>query len=300
LPALIVLAPLYGGGALFIRESVRRTGRGWCTIAILAVVYGIVEEGFTTQSLFNPNYLHLNMHLLHPAFIPAFGIGACWTIFVVTLHAAWSISTSIVLIEALSPDTTKTAWLGRTGFMVTGALFAFGLIANTLIGYRQDRFVASPLQLASSAVICAILVLLAFRIPQGSMAPTLSVPSPWVAGALSLIAGSLILIVPQNWGWPAAVILFCIDLFVVAAVLFWSRSPRWDMRHRLALGGGAALAYAWHAFIETPVIGQTGLFVRAGNVIFALGALALIASAAAKNRRIATINPHARGPAVAG
>ena len=27
LPALIVLAPMYGGGALLIRESVRRTGR---------------------------------------------------------------------------------------------------------------------------------------------------------------------------------------------------------------------------------------------------------------------------------
>src|SRR5262245_6914993 len=33
---LVALAPLYGGGALLIREVVRRTGRGWSSILILA------------------------------------------------------------------------------------------------------------------------------------------------------------------------------------------------------------------------------------------------------------------------
>ena len=37
LPALIVLAPMYGGGALVIREVVRRTGRGWPTLMMLAL-----------------------------------------------------------------------------------------------------------------------------------------------------------------------------------------------------------------------------------------------------------------------
>src|SRR3954471_20679594 len=53
LPALIVLAPLSGGGALLIREWVRRTGRGWPSIMLLGLAYAIVEEAYTTQSLFN-------------------------------------------------------------------------------------------------------------------------------------------------------------------------------------------------------------------------------------------------------
>ena len=61
LPALIVLAPMYGGGALLIREVVRRTGRGWPSILLLGMAYGIFEEAYTTQSLFNPNYLKLNL-----------------------------------------------------------------------------------------------------------------------------------------------------------------------------------------------------------------------------------------------
>src|ERR1700722_1905445 len=88
LPALIVLAPMYGGGALLIREVVRRTGHGWPSILLLALAYGIIEEAFTTQSLFNPNYLSLNLHLLDPGYIPALGVGAWWTLFVLTLHTA--------------------------------------------------------------------------------------------------------------------------------------------------------------------------------------------------------------------
>ena len=82
LPVILILAPLYGGGALLIREVVRRAGRGWPSIVMLALAYGIVEEAYTTQSLFNPNYLKLNLHLLQPAYIPAIGMGAWWTIFV--------------------------------------------------------------------------------------------------------------------------------------------------------------------------------------------------------------------------
>src|SRR5438094_7564194 len=91
LGALVILAPLYGGGALLIREVVRRTGRGWSSIFVLAFAYAVLEEAFTTQTLFNPDYLHLNMHLLQPAYIPVLGIGAWWTIFVLTLHTVWSI-----------------------------------------------------------------------------------------------------------------------------------------------------------------------------------------------------------------
>jgi hypothetical protein len=45
---LIGLAPMYGGGAIVIREVVRRTGRGWPSIVLLALAYGVLEEGFTT------------------------------------------------------------------------------------------------------------------------------------------------------------------------------------------------------------------------------------------------------------
>jgi hypothetical protein len=52
---LVILAPMYGGGALLIRETARRAGRGWPTLVVLALAYGVLEEGIATMSLFNPN-----------------------------------------------------------------------------------------------------------------------------------------------------------------------------------------------------------------------------------------------------
>src|SRR3954447_5423673 len=54
---LVLLAPMYGGGALLIREVVRRSGRGLGAMLVLGVAYGLVEEGLVTQSLFNPGYV---------------------------------------------------------------------------------------------------------------------------------------------------------------------------------------------------------------------------------------------------
>ena len=51
------LMPLYGAGALLVRESARRLGRGWPTIALFAAAYALIEEGPVDQMIFNPGYL---------------------------------------------------------------------------------------------------------------------------------------------------------------------------------------------------------------------------------------------------
>jgi hypothetical protein len=296
LPALIVLAPMYGGGALLIREATRRAGRGWLTIVLLALAYGIVEEAFTTQTLFNPNYMHLNLHLLDSAYIPALGIGAWWTVFVLALHTVWSISTPIALIEATVPHRATTPWLGDLGLGVTAVLFVLGAAANTAIGFRTDHFIASPAQFASSAAIVILLVVVAFLryqlvIPAlldpvwpASLSRAQSVPSPWLFFFVALAAGSAILVIPKSWGWLAAALILGLELGVAALVLVLSRRTAWRPAHQLALAAGAALSYAWHAFFESPVVGGTGLNVRIGNAVFALSAILLIAFAARRLR----------------
>src|SRR5438093_2130105 len=128
LPALVALAPMYGGGALLIRELVRRAGRGVPTMLVLGTAYGVVEEGLVTQSLFNPDYAHA--HLLDEGFVPALGIAGPWTVFVITLHAVWSTTVPIVLVESCVPDRRTTPWLGRTGLVVAAVLFVAGAVAN--------------------------------------------------------------------------------------------------------------------------------------------------------------------------
>src|SRR5580700_244206 len=291
LGVLAILAPFYGGGALLIREAVRRTGRGWPSIFVLAFAYAVFEEAFTTQTLFNPNYLNLNLHLLQPAYIPALGIGIWWTVFVLTLHTVWSISVSIGLVEALVPDRATTPWLRGVGLTVTSILLVLAAIATTAHQIKTSHFVASTAQFCGAALVCVVAIVAAFLLPAPSAprmprsapnpwVPNSWVPSPWLIGAGALVAGSIFLIVPGPWGWTAVAIYALLDLVVIAAVAILSHREGWNATHRLALAGGAALAYAWHAFIQHPAVGDAGRSTRIGNVIFAAGLIVLLVVAA--------------------
>jgi hypothetical protein len=284
LPALIVLAPMYGGGALLIREVTRRTRRGWPTILVLALAYAIFEEAFTTQTLFNPNYLHLNLHLLEPAYIPALGISVWWTLFVLTLHTVWSISVSIALAEALTPARATEPWLGAIGLTVTALLFALGAAASTGTTLKQDPFHASIAQFVWSAVFCLAAIAAAFLLPRGAESRVHAIaPTPWLPGAAALIAGSVFITAPKEWGWSAVAIYLVLDAAMIALVSRWSRSDGWGALHRLALAGGAALAYAWHAFIQAPAVGKADAVDRVGNAVFAAGLIVLLSVAARRN-----------------
>ena len=108
--------------------------------------------------------------------------------------------------------------------------------------------------------------------------------SPWLVGFVALLAWSIFLVFPNRFAWWAVAVYLALDLAVIAAVVIWSRRADWDGRHRLSLAAGAALAYGWHAFVQAPAVGNQGTVNRIGNVVFALGAIALIAIAARKNR----------------
>ena len=90
----------------------------------------------------------------------------------------------------------------------------------------------------------------------------------------------MFLVVPKAWGWLAVGIYLLLDLAIIAAVSVLCTREGWNGRHRLALAGGAGLAYAWHAFIQQPAVGSAGLSFRIGNAIFAVALIVLLVAAA--------------------
>jgi hypothetical protein len=283
LGVLVILAPMYGGGALLVREVARRRGLGWPGIFVLALAYAVLEEAFTTQTLFNPDYLRLNLHLLEPAYIPALGIGVWWTVFVLTLHTVWSISVSIGLMEAMVPDRATTPWLKWPGLSVTAVLFMLAAVASTKFEIKQDRFIASKAQFVVSAIVVVALVAIGSLWRQKPVLHTAGwVPNPWLVGAVALAAGSVFLLTPKAWAWGAVGVYLVLYLLMIAMVWAASHHLGWDGRHRLALAGGAALAYAWHAFLQNPAVGAADHTTRIGNGIFAAGLLLFLFFAARK------------------
>ncbi len=163
-----IFAPLYGGGALLIRECVRRVGRGWPSIFALALAYGVLEEAILMQSLFNPDFLGKHLHLLEPAYLSGPGIGAWWTVFVLTLHTVWSISVPIALVEAVVPERADVPWLDRVSLAAVAVVFVLACISVAHFTVLNDptQFVASRSQFTWAAAGIALLILLAFALPQ--------------------------------------------------------------------------------------------------------------------------------------
>jgi hypothetical protein len=278
LASLFLLGPMYGAGAILIREVVRRTGRGWPTIVTLALAYGVLEEGLITQSLFNLNYAH--HHLLAEGFIPALGIALPWTLFVLTLHAVWSVSVPIALVEGLVPQRRTTPWLKTLGLTVTTVLFVLGGALITAGSYADGHFWASGPHLLVVLLVVAGLIVVAFRLPTVTATVDGTV-NPWLVLGTGLIAG-LIFMVNRHFlpAWLSPIVMLADFAVVITLVLRWAKRTGWGDRQRLALAAGAVLTYAGNSFLMHPIQGDGPVITPVSHVVFAAVAAALLLVAA--------------------
>jgi hypothetical protein len=283
LPALPILVPLYGAGALLIREAARRTGRGWPAMLLLALAYGVIEAGLVDQSLFNPSFEGHEFQKVTP--VPLLGISAANAMSFLVGHVVWSIGIPIAIVELLARDhrAVPAPWLGKVGLVATGIGYVGGCVMFFFILYADERFVAAPAQLAGAAAAALALVALALTVPARSPArphtPTgRAVPGPWLLGVVSFVWSSAFLARPENWTGVA----MGAGLVAIAAVVVahWARQERWSPRHLFALSAGALLTYAWGGFLLTGLLRPHDRVAWTGNVLFALAALALIARTA--------------------
>jgi hypothetical protein len=273
---LVVYAPLYGGAALLVRELGRRSVRPWSVIVTLGLAFGVFEEAFLSFSLFNPDYADLR--LLDFGWIPALGVGAWWTIFVVVLHAVWSICVPIVLVEAFADDAADGPWLSRRAMLVPALAIALGAAATVGVTVSEDDFVPSVSQLVGAAVVVGLLlvvaVALATRAPaRSSSRAARDAPTPMrllltsAAAATAFVAGA------AQVG-PAAVAVG-VDLVLLVAVVVvvrrWSATRGWSARHRLALAAGALVPHVAFALVQRSLVEVPLAVDVVGDVVFGAG-----------------------------
>jgi hypothetical protein len=252
--AFPVLALMYGAGAVLIREAVRRSGRSWPTFVLLALAYGLVEEGLATQSLFNPNYMGL--HLLDYGAIPALGTAAPWAIYGLSLHVIWSLAVPIGLAESLFVGRRSQPWLSRTGIVLTIALFVAGVLLFANYSWRATPFRASQAQLAWTGLTVLLLGAAAFgpRFRGRPRQPKSASPA-FVKAGVTLSLGSILLSAyaygPSvlHWPWQATTaVLVIVDALLVAAAWRFALAG-WRAVDAWAASLGGSLAYAWYGYV---------------------------------------------------
>lgn len=280
LGALLLYLPLYGAGAVLVRECGRRLG-GWPTIALFAAAYALVEEAPVDQMVFNPGYLGLKSFDSYGA-IPGLGISGTLVLYSLALHTVWSICVPIAIVESFDP-TPSQPWLGRRGLAAIAALFVLGCVSLGVLQANDQDFVGTPVQFIVSGIVIVALVVagvLVGRRPPSRTVPGGS-PRPVVVGlaAFALTSaywfGSGVSGLLLQTGWLA--------LAVVVGVLMirrWSRRAGWEGRHRLALATGAAATYAlWFGPVQAVEAGTGPSEILLGAVVFGLVVMAVLVAA---------------------
>lgn len=267
----LLLAPLYGSGAILVRELGRRLG-GWPSMFLLAAAYALIEEGPVDQLIWNHSYAGHD-YLTGPSYVPLLGTSVEVVQSILALHTIWSICVPIALVETLS---RPGPWLRTRGLVVVGLLFLAGSAFVFFGNYSEERFMAEWWQFAYAGAVIVALVVLAFRVRPVPASPG-AAPSPWLVGVSSLVAtsaywGSVTLVAGDWFEWVGVAIWCAVVLLGVVFVTRWSRRSGWDQRHRFALAAGAVLTYVWCSFPVKPELGGT----EAGDYVFSAVALLLL------------------------
>jgi hypothetical protein len=278
---IFLYAPMYGGGAVLIRETARRTGLGWTGIVLLAVAYALLEEGPIDQMLFNPGYLGLDSFAGMGEFL---GLSVTLIEGTITLHTIWSICVPIALIEACAPS---GPWLRRGGLVTVATIFVLG---STILGVMQGlgfHFVASPADFIGSGVVILGLIALAFVLGRRTPRPVDgTAPRPLLVGLTGFAVTSVYwleaVLFPDGLGSDWISIAWWCVLFGSATIVVvrWTRRRGWTPRHTLALATGALLTYCWSGFTQSRALDDTSTSVAfLGSAVFAVVALAIAAIA---------------------
>ena len=86
---IVIFGMLYGSGAILIREIVLRWKKGWVSLLLLGMAYGIYEEGLMVRSFFDPNWVDLGKLGVYGR---VFGVNWVWTEHLTIFHALISIA----------------------------------------------------------------------------------------------------------------------------------------------------------------------------------------------------------------
>ena len=151
---LLILPALYGSGAILARELALRWEKGWPTILILGLAYGIIEEGLMVKSFFDPAWPDLGLLGVYGRWA---GINWVWSLFLTIYHAVYSIATPIFLVELLFPERRDERWVGRRG-MITLSLLLLAVVLFGFFFITEYRPPALPyvMALAVTVGLCGV------------------------------------------------------------------------------------------------------------------------------------------------
>jgi hypothetical protein len=274
---LIFEFPYYGSAALLVREAVIRFKLGRAGLILLGLAFGVVTEGLSLQSIFNPHFLNLDI-----SYGRAGEVNWVWMFYMVGYHAIWSITIPVTLAGLVFRERRQESWLGRIGlggFLVLFVVMAFAFHA---IFVKMSNFRAPNLPYSVAAIVVGLLIAAGLCL-KARPANVVSRPVPtWLPGIFMALAGIFwLLLYGEIFRKPH---LFPVEvnlpLGLMLAVGFRLLLPRWapadasDRRQFSLLAGGLAANTAFGFVVVSTsrldTYGQIGIVVLLGVALAVL------------------------------
>ena len=249
---------VWGIGALFIREAVRRLGLGWRNMLLLALALAMAEEFWIQQSSLAPLVVNLAKG---PDYARAGGVNWLYLIWALGYETVFVVLLPVALAELIFPARRTQGWVNRGGAIFGAVYFALAAflawftwtkIARPKV-FHLPAYVPPAITIAIGAGIILALLVLALgpvrRLLASSSAP-LSAPRPWLVFLLSLIPpvlwfGLMLLafdIRPNVPPLAAAIGGITLAGLLLAVVPRWVAGPAWRDSHTYAAVLGVTIA----------------------------------------------------------
>jgi hypothetical protein len=231
---------LYGPGVILIREAKIRWNKGWASVFLLGIAYGIVEEGLALRTFFNPQSPVVGNLGVYGHWA---GVNWVWAVGLAIFHSVFSIGLPIFIFGLAFPDLRSKSLVSLRGIrlsLLTLTIDSF--LLSLLVNYWPPEIGGL---LILSSIIVALLVIAAKKLPADFLKHVRAEPR-WRPRTFFLIGAVFFLIWLIPGGLAASANLYppITMLFdVVASVLilrlvFRSMGTRLNQAHKVAFAFG--------------------------------------------------------------
>jgi hypothetical protein len=237
----IIVNITYGGALLLIRETVVRWGKGFPSILMFALGYGMLNEALSTKGFFDPHFYSVISDKLE-GFGRVYGINVPWALNISVVHAVFSILVPYILITTMFPG--RDRWIGNKLYvtlllaLMVDTVFSFNVIALPPSHYHYNE---GPGPLVLIMALMAAIILAAWKMPNMQFSKWNIRPHAaviFLLGFLYTMAYMFLPAVVRQIDSAAAYNLFLLSFFFALPILVIIKAPALVPHDKVTLVAG--------------------------------------------------------------
>lgn len=250
---------LYSCGALLIREFSIKFHKGWASILILGLAYGIMEEGISVHTFFIPSGSPPGILAIYGRYL---GVDWIWALGISVFHAIFSIGLPILLLSIAYPKYSREPLLSKKNAAFVLFIYSIDVLVLNIVANRySSAAIPTGGDYLFFLALSALLVVIALKLPGkwliGKGNPEGGMKKFFLLGALAFVLYCANAFLPAHSdGTPRIsplleALLFVLGNAIIMAAIVKYMPPTNNRRHKFALALGLIIPlFIWAELLQ--------------------------------------------------